>query len=144
MAILAILVAGLFLSRRVSGPEGADRTFDPAEFREAPTVPAETAHRYVGQRAVVCGTVARVNFARDIRGQPTFINLGRPHPDQTFDGIVWGRDRDRFQVPPEQLYAGAAICILGEVEEHEGTPQIQIRFPGQVRIMREPNPDGLR
>ncbi len=131
VAVIALLVAGLFLSRRISGPEPA-----PTVNWDAFMIPAEAAERYIGYEAVVCGTVAASTFASGVGGEPTFLNFGRPHPEQDFDAVIWGRYRDRFDSAPDRLYDGAAVCVAGEVVEHEGVPRIEVERPAQIRIMR--------
>ena len=134
VAILALLVAGLFLSRRISGPGGGGDPFDPSDFHDAPIVSADAASGMLGQRAVVCGRVAAVTFAVNVGGQPTFINLERPFPDQAFDAVIWGRDRAHWEVAPEQLYDGSEICVAGRVRAHDGVPRIEVRVPAQIRF----------
>ncbi len=136
MVILALLVAGLFLSRRISGPGGGGAPeFDPSEFQDAVTLEAHEAHRFVGERAVVCGTVAATNFASGVGGRPTYLNLGAPFPQQEFDIVIWGRDRHRFQLPPEDFYRGARLCVAGSVIEHDGVPRIEASTPRQIQVL---------
>lgn len=135
LGFLALLVALSFLARRTgmtpgAGPAGPD--FDPADYANAPVVEADDAASVVDERAVVCGTVVNAVYAPTTGGRPTFLNLERPYPDQPFDAVVWGRDRDRFGRPPEEGYRGLRICVAGEVTTHEGTPRIEVRTPAQI------------
>jgi hypothetical protein len=44
----------------------------------------EDAGNRVGQNAAVCGVVAMTNFDVDTEFWPTFLDFGRPYPDQVF------------------------------------------------------------
>jgi len=126
LGLSAILVAGLFLSRHLVGPKaGGGATVGP--------IAPEEAAEHIGERAEVCGVVAEVVWARDIGGEPTFINLGGEHPEQAFTAVIWGDDRTRWTEPPERHYGGRRICVTGTVDRHEGTPQIVVSAPRQIQ-----------
>lgn len=132
-ALIALLVAIGFLVRRTGlRPDGGE-AFDPADYRDVPRVEAHDAAGFVGQRAVVRGRVVNAVFASSTGGQPTFLNVDRAYPDQPFDVVVWGRDRSRFEEPPEVAYLNEKICVAGRVDEHEGVPRIEVRVPEQIR-----------
>ena len=123
----ALLVVGLIFSRVIVGPgshgNGPAVVVDPYEAGE-----------YVGDRAEVCGTVASVSHARQIGGEPTFINLERDHPNQPFTAVIWNEDRPAWDEPPEQRYANQEICVTGTIDMHDGTPQIVVSDPRQIAV----------
>ena len=133
LIVTALLAVGLFASRHIVGP------FSGGKGSVGPVVP-DAAGEYVGQRAEVCGAVAEVVQARDIGAKPTFVNLGGKHPDQAFTAVIWAEARRRWDTVPEELYRGRSICVTGTVERHEGTPQIVVSSPTQIR--RRPPDDG--
>ena len=49
----------------------------------ADLVPGE-ALKHVGERARICGHVSSAKYAQSVRGAPTFLNFGRPYPNQDF------------------------------------------------------------
>ena len=127
LAVSALLFVGLLLSRHLVGPRsGGGAAVGP--------VSAEEVGEQVGKRAEVCGRVAEVVQASGIDGQPTFINLGDTHPDQSFTALIWASDRAKWQRPPAALYDEQSVCVTGSVERHEGTPQIIVSSPRQVRV----------
>lgn len=132
--VVGLLVAGLFLARRHLLPDGGGAGV-PAD---APRVSVEEAGDRVGEAATVCGAVAEATYLPAVEGRPTFLNFGGRHPDQAFTAVVWGRDRGAFDLAPERAYRNAYLCVTGVVERHEGTPQIQVRSPHQVRTERPP------
>lgn len=127
LALSAFLVVGLLLSRHLVGPDASG---------EGPAVEitAREAAEHVGERAKVCGEVAGVTHATGIGGEPTFINLEREHPDQPLTALIWGNDRARWRTAPERRYPGREICVTGEIEMHEGTPQIIVSSPQQIHV----------
>jgi hypothetical protein len=60
--------------------------------------------------------VASANYAR---GQPTFLNLDKPYPQQVFTVVIWGRDRMKFGTPEKQL-ADKNICATGMIQLFHG------------------------
>jgi hypothetical protein len=58
------------------------RSLGAREPRDTPT--PEDAGNHVGQNAAVRGVVAITNFDADTEIWPTFLDFGRPYPDQVF------------------------------------------------------------
>lgn len=99
--------------------------------RAASFLQPEEAIDHVGERAKVCGLVATATFAERTRGQPTFLNLGRPYPQHVFTALVWGADRSAFSYAPESLQ-GAVICVQGTISEYGGRAEIIVKQPSQI------------
>lgn len=132
VAAVGLAVALAFLLSRI-GVTPPEEGFDPADYVDAPVVPAEEAAAHVGSRATVCGRVEEATHATDVGGEPTFLNLDGRHPHQPFTAVIWGRHRPRFAEPPEDRYRGRQVCVSGVVREHDGTPQIEVRDPAQIQ-----------
>lgn len=64
--------------------------------RAQKTLTAAEAKDHVGEVATVCGEVASTHYAATSRGNPTFINLDRPYPNEIFTVLIWGSDRAKF------------------------------------------------
>jgi hypothetical protein len=109
-AILPLLVAA------------QERTMEPYE-----------AGRHVGERVTVCGKVASTHFAFHTRGQPTFINLEKPRPNEIFTIVIWGSDRAKFG-KPERDYRDKDLCVTGVVRVYRGVPEIIARKPSQISV----------
>lgn len=93
------------------------------------------AENLIGQTAWVCGTIGSAQYARSVRGEPTYINLGPAYPEQVFTVVIWGSDREKFEYAPERLTGG--LCARGEVDIFGGVPQIVVREPQQIRPLRD-------
>lgn len=126
LAVSAVLFVGLLTSRHLVGPLSNGGPV-------AGPLPAAEAKGHVGERAEVCGTVVEGVQISDIDGARTFLNVGNAHPDQEFTVLIWASDRHKWASPPETLYEGQSICVTGTVELHDGTPQIIVSSPPQIR-----------
>ena len=123
--LVIILFTGLILSR-VFSP-------DRPQTVEVTTTAGEAA-MHQGKYAEVCGEAVSVQTIRQIDGKPTFINFEKDYPEQLFTGVIWGEDRLAWHSSPEDLYTNRSICVEGVIRMHEGTPQIRITSPEQVRF----------
>ncbi len=99
-------------------------------------ITAAEAKGHIGEEVTVCGKVASTRFASSTRGQPTFLNIDKPYPNQVFTVIIWGNNRDRFG-NPEVLYRDKRICVTGKVTEYRGGAEIEARVPSQITIEKE-------
>jgi hypothetical protein len=97
------------------------------------TLTAVEARNHVGERATVCGEVASTRYAATSRGNPTFINLAKPYPDQVFTALIWGNDRLKFG-DPEQEYRDKHICVTGKIMDYKGIPEIVTYEPSQIKV----------
>ncbi len=103
-----------------------------APVRGAEPVPAAEASKHVGETITVCGTVAGAAHFDRLKGEPTFLNFGRPYPDQTFTVVIWGDNNRKFESPPHRMFAQREVCVTGTVETYRGKPQIEVRDPSQI------------
>src|SRR2546426_4926707 len=66
---------------------------------------ANEAKDHIGEMATVCGSVVSTRYAASTKGQPTFLNLDKPYPNQIFTVLIWGSNRSKFG-GPETDYKG--------------------------------------
>lgn len=98
---------------------------------QAANVAPEDAAKHVGETATVCGTVASATYAEQSRGEPTFLNLDQPYPNQIFTAVIWGENRVAFGTP-ESTLLGKRICTTGVIQLFRGTPEVILHSPGQL------------
>jgi hypothetical protein len=48
--------------------------------------------------------------------KPTFLNQGKPYPNQIFTGLIWRENREKFGKPEEQ-YRGKRVYVAGNITE---------------------------
>jgi hypothetical protein len=95
----------------------------------------EKARSVTGLSATLCGPVIGAHYAKDSRGAPTFLNIGRPYPDPSrLTVVIWGENRRAFATPPETAYAGKTVCVNGAVQEYRGAIEIEVSAPAQIGI----------
>ena len=98
----------------------------------AQTIAAPEAKNHVGETATVCGKVASTRFASSSHGQPTFLNLDVPYPNQIFTVVIWGSDRPMFY-RPEVTYRDKRVCVTGEIKSFRGVPEVAAHDPSQIK-----------
>jgi len=91
----------------------------------------EDAAHHVGENATVCGVVASTKFDAELQSQPTFLDFGKPYPDQVFTVVIFGEDRAKFGTPETSL-RGKRICVTGKIQEKRGLPEIVLSDPKQM------------
>lgn len=92
---------------------------------------ATEAAQHIGEHATVCGAVASTRYAQRSKGQPTFLNLDQPYPNQIFTVVIWGEDRSKFGAP-EEKYTGKRVCVSGDIREYRGRPEVIATSPAQI------------
>ena len=97
------------------------------------SISAAEAKKHVGERGTVCGEVASTHYAARSRGNPTFINLDKPYPDEIFTVLIWGSDRPKFG-DPEEMYRNKRICATGKISDYKGVPEIVAYEPSQIKV----------
>jgi hypothetical protein len=101
---------------------------------DAPRIPAGEAVHHVGELATVCGHVASAAHITSVKGAPTFLNLGRPYPDQDFTVVIWESARASFARAPESAFDRKSVCATGRIEMYRGKPQIVVEDPKQIWV----------
>ncbi|MBI1368939.1 MAG: DNA-binding protein [Planctomycetes bacterium] len=102
-------------------------------------VPWSEAKQHVGKTCTVEGPVAGAVYLEHIKGKPTFLNVGKDHPDPSrFVIVIWGDDRAKFGESPEKNYVGKTVRVTGKVVLHKDIPQIEIKSPDMLKVV-EPN-----
>ena len=130
------LVALLMTTAACSGGYQSDKgPSASAQKTIATEIAATEAGQYIGDRKTVCGNVESPTYARSSRGQPTFLNLDRPYPNQIFTVVIWGSNRQSFPEAPETLYRDKRICVTGLIESFAGVPQIEAATSRQIAIV---------
>jgi DNA/RNA endonuclease YhcR with UshA esterase domain len=114
------ILAGLFALLAV-----AEKKYSTSEAKE-----------HFGETATVCGEVVSARYADSTKGQPTFLNLDKPYPNQVFTVVIWGNNRSKFGTP-EDAYKGKRICVSGKITAYGGLPEIVADDPKQIRTEAE-------
>jgi hypothetical protein len=87
---------------------------------------------FIGQHKTVCGRVVSAHYAPRSKGQPTFLSLDKPYPNQVFTVVIWGENRSKFSDAPEILYRDKSVCVTGVIRSRQGSPEIVATDPSQI------------
>ena len=94
----------------------------------------DKAKDHIGDRTTVYGPVAGTFYGSNVKGRPTFLNIGEDHPSsERFTVVIWGENRGNFPQPPGSYYDGKTIYATGLIQEYKGVPQIEVTTPDQIQ-----------
>lgn len=94
---------------------------------------ASEAKDHYGENATVCGEVVSARYSESSNGQPTFLNLDKPYPNQIFTIVIWGENRGKFG-KPEDNYKDKRVCVTGKITAYAGSPEIVVTEPKQIAV----------
>ena len=86
----------------------------------AQTIPSTDAKNHIGENATVCGLVAGKATAAHSQGTPTFIDLDKPYPNESFTVVIWERDKAAVGSVP----SSGQLCITGTITSNRGRTEI--------------------
>jgi len=124
MRVLKLVSGAVLLFLVLTGAVLAQKKYSASEAKD-----------HVGENATVCGAVASTRYAASSRGQPTFLNLDQPYPNQIFTILIWGNDRSKFG-RPEVEYRNKRVCVTGTISLYRGVPEIIATVPSQIEIRK--------
>src|SRR5712691_2700544 len=122
LMVLCLTVALALVVLLINQPALAQRKLTAAEAKD-----------HIGETATVCGSVVSTRYAASTRGQPTFLNLDKPYPNQIFTIVIWGSNRSRFG-RPEVDYKEKRICVTAKITEYRGVPEVSANDPAQITV----------
>lgn len=96
---------------------------------------ARDAKAHIGETQTVCGKVVSTRYAPGSKGQPTFLNLDEPYPNEIFTILIWSENRAKFGIP-ETEYRDNNVCVTGKITNYRGTPEIVATEPSQIVAQR--------
>jgi hypothetical protein len=97
----------------------------------AASIAPEEAAAHVGETTTVCGLVVSTTYLPQAPQSPTFLDLGKPYPNQVFSAIIFGEDRQKFGAP-ETSMRDKTVCLTGEIFLYEGKPKIILHDPKEL------------
>lgn len=98
------------------------------------TISWKDASEYIGQYAIVTGTVVLTYYAQDSNGKPTFLNFHDPY-EGFFTCVIWGDDRKHFPDSPETYYLNKQVHVRGFVTEYNNAPEMILGDASQIRLL---------
>jgi DNA/RNA endonuclease YhcR with UshA esterase domain len=147
--LIAFLVLTLVLIAGCGGgatPQPPTPDVPPGPEKPSPQAPPERvipwqdARNHIGEYVVVEGPVVSAKYASGSKGQPTFLNIGRPYPDPgRFTALIWGSERNSFVAKyppgPETYFLNKKVRVRGLIEEYKGIPEIVLHYPDDIWVV---------
>src|SRR5215217_3817479 len=100
-------------------------------------VKIEQLKEHIGDSIQTRGKVYSISYMERLKNKPTFINVGAAYPNQLLTIVIWGNVRAKLGYKPEQEFAKGFITVVGKVELYKDKPQIIIKAPEQLIILRD-------
>ncbi len=111
----------------------SDKIFQPRSNlrweEDIPVIDWRDAHNYYNQYVIVEGTIVNTHNSDTV----CFLNF---HTDyQYFTAVIFASDFSGFPMSPEVFYLGKKVYIIGIIKEYNGSPEIIVKTPQQIRIL---------
>jgi micrococcal nuclease len=108
----------------------ADRDKPPDPVPRA-AVSWREADKHYGQNRTVEGKIVATNNT----GKVCFLNFDR-NWRESFTAVIFAGDFDRFPRHPEEHYLGRTVRVTGLIKEYKGKPEIVLKSPEQIEIIK--------
>ncbi|MBU7019146.1 MAG: thermonuclease family protein [Theionarchaea archaeon] len=94
-----------------------------------PIIDWSDAHKYYNQYVIVKGTIVNTYNS----GTVCFLNFDSNY--QYFTAVIFASDFLGFPFIPEVFYLNKTVYIIGIIKEYNGSPEIIVKTPQQIRIL---------
>ena len=96
---------------------------------DLPVINWSDAHKYYGQCVIVEGIIVKTYNS----GIVCFLNFHTNY--NYFSAVIFASDFSEFAMPPELFYSGKRVHIIGIIKAYNGSPEIIVKTPDQIRIL---------
>ncbi|MBU7048264.1 MAG: thermonuclease family protein [Theionarchaea archaeon] len=96
---------------------------------DIPIIDWSNAHKYYNQYVIVKGTIVGTYNS----GTVCFLNFDTNY--QFFTAVIFASDFLGFPFVPEIFYLSKTVYIIGIIKEYNGSPEIIVKTPDQIRIL---------
>jgi micrococcal nuclease len=97
---------------------------------DIPVITWKDADKYYNQYVIVEGTIVDTFNS----GTVCFLNFDTNY--QYFTAVIFASDFLEFPFIPEIFYLGKKVYIIGIIKEYKGSPEIIVKTPQQIRILK--------
>jgi hypothetical protein len=133
LLVAAVAVVTVVLCATATAASAAPAAVAQSSFSCRGAVSWQRVSSMVGRVATIVGRVASTKYASSSNGSPTFLDIGRPYPNEGLTVVIWIENRSAFG-RPEVRYRGRTICVRGLVANYNGGAEIEARAPSQIAI----------
>jgi exonuclease VII large subunit len=103
----------------------------PPAAAEVPLITPDQAKDHVGQEVVAEGQVAQIGASE--RSHTLFVNFGGRYPNHVFTAVIFSRNLS--SLPEARSWEGKTIKVRGQVQLHQGKPEIVLERGDQVTVV---------
>ena len=96
---------------------------------DIPVITWKDAENNYSQYVIIEGTIVDTYNS----GNVCFLNFDT---NQYFTAVIFASDFPGFPFIPEGFYLGKTVQIIGIIKEYKGSPEIIVKTPQQIRIVR--------
>ena len=112
----------------------SDNIFQPRsqlnwDYDYLPVIDWSDADKYYNQYVIVEGTIVNTYNS----GVVCFLNFHKNY--DYFTAVIFASDFPEFTMPPEFYYRGKTVHIIGIIKEYNGSPEIIVKTPDQIRVL---------
>ncbi|MBU7017416.1 MAG: thermonuclease family protein [Theionarchaea archaeon] len=97
---------------------------------DIPVITWKDADKYYNQYVIIEGTIVNTYNS----GTVCFLNFDTNY--QCFTAFIFASDFLGFPFIPEDFYLGKTVQIIGIIKEYNGSPEIIVKTPDQIRIIK--------
>lgn len=97
------------------------------------TVSIDSLYNYEGKKVTVCTKVESIYVSKKTK-KTTFINLGKPYPNEKLIVVVFEKDLVNFSYDISTHLKNKKVCITGIVKMYNGKPEIIATKEDQIVI----------
>jgi DNA/RNA endonuclease YhcR with UshA esterase domain len=94
-------------------------------------ITAKEASKHLNEKVMVCDQIFGGKYLD--HSDITLIDVGGSHPNELLTLIIKGADRKKFKTAPEDTFKGKKVCIIGQIIDYKGKPEIVITDPEQIK-----------
>jgi len=97
------------------------------------TVSLDSVAKYEGKKVTVCSKVIGTHVSSGEK-KNTYLNFGKPYPDNTFTVLIAADDLSKFKYVPAEFLTDKNVCITGTVVIYKGKPEIVVTSEEQIKV----------
>ncbi len=97
------------------------------------TIDLKDISKHIGDSVQLYGVIYEGKYLANVKGSPTFLNVGADYPNALLTLVIWKPVREQFyKQTPEIILKGKDCLIFGKLELYKDKPQIVIHSSKQI------------
>ena len=92
---------------------------------------------HIGDSVIIEGRVNSIQYLQEAERSPTYLYIGGNYPRHKLTVVIWGADRTKFTVLPEDAFKNKDLRLTGRVSDDNGKPQMVVSNPAQIILMEK-------